>query len=344
MGESNVNRRVAAFDVLRILAFLMVVVGHVLQDIAYRYGTMDWPMLKWISNLGVSYFVFLSGIALAYGSLSSGLKTFYRKRLAAILPGFWTAYLVAAFFLFVVYGRVVLRANPFYVLQTLTALDGYLWPQYMDNYYVLGEWYTGFMLLTYVVTPLVYKGVSRWCWATLGICLGLSFLTFLATPFLGAHCKLWNPHPGFNVTARLFQLAAGIAYCMYVWPNSRRRGIVAALSAVFVAACLVYSPTILWAVSPLGFAAQVAAGAAVLFAVGCIRIPARVVPVLEWLSSASFLAFLYHHLIATQLPLVPVTVKPELFACYRVAAVAAASFVLAAVSMPLVRTFRKTVF
>jgi len=114
-------------------------------------------------DIFVIIFFVMSGGVLFYNNKEIGsLSKFYYKRFKAIFPSFYVAYLY--FFL-----KNVIQtkkffynssANPFTLLLSVIGMDGYL--NYIaPNYYILGEWFLGAIIILYILYPLLLKGLKN---------------------------------------------------------------------------------------------------------------------------------------------------------------------------------------
>ncbi|MNW38073.1 Acyltransferase family protein [compost metagenome] len=104
---------------------------------------------------GVSVFLILSGAALMYiyqNGLSLG--NFIKKRFLSIYPMFWIAYALVFLYMFYTYLAINHQAPKIKFLYTIFGFDGYLlWTGI--NFYIIGEWFLGLIILLYIVFPLL---------------------------------------------------------------------------------------------------------------------------------------------------------------------------------------------
>ena len=119
--------------------------------------------------LFVSLFFMLSGAALYYNWSSrmtafrgkGGVLDFYFKRWLAIFPMFYIAwfifYLVNAFS----FGRLWNWGGPYRkLILTFFGVDGYFMYREM-NYYTVGEWFLGAIIILYILYPLLQLGMNK---------------------------------------------------------------------------------------------------------------------------------------------------------------------------------------
>ncbi len=171
---NNENRQLTRqpeYDFLRVVSAF----GIILYHFSLRVGDGKNAFTFFANgDFGTSFvFVFflLSG-GLLYRKYheSLSLKDFYRKRFRSIFPSFWIAFLF--FFL-----SSVLREGRFFyqegasktsLLLSVVGMDGYLLYR-IPNYYILGEWFLGAMILLYLFFPLFLKGMKKCPWALLPV-------------------------------------------------------------------------------------------------------------------------------------------------------------------------------
>lgn len=157
-----------SLDFVRVLAAVMIVVFHY-NAVSVMMPEIDKPVLLFLyyangtmGHIGVSLFFILAGASLMVSSPERLNATeFLRKRFLAIFPIYWMTY--AAFF---VHNYLIKRALGFdkplwRLLLTVIGMDGYL-NYIIPNYYLLGEWFIGCILLIYLLYPLLYQCMRKW--------------------------------------------------------------------------------------------------------------------------------------------------------------------------------------
>lgn len=298
-GMANVDEsgRIVSFDVLRVVAFLFVVFCHVLAradayEVPYAYTLKGF---NW-GGLGVSFFFVLSGAALSIGSFNEGggLGAFCMRRLRAIMPSFWVAYLACLLVSFVIYDNMMIMGGDLSkIVQTVFGMDGYLGNQHA-NYYLVGEWYLGCMLLTYLLAPFLNRQISRNPVVTLAVLFVFAVLSILYTPELSETLSFWNRKPGFNVLPHLPEFAFGMVFWRFVRPYFRRYAAVAAGLSVYLVCYLCFSREPTFACSWCGIPAAIAAFVLLCFALDMVPV-SNSRSVISFLAKTTFLAFLYHH-------------------------------------------------
>ncbi|NEW66169.1 acyltransferase family protein [Granulicatella sp. zg-84] len=166
----TLKKRLFYLDFIRAVAVISIVLTHYNAVFFYRavqlpektvftYMVGGIPIGSW----GVSLFLIISGAALMYTYNDSiCLKTFYKKRLLTLFPMFYLVYSVVFFVLPLGYrafsSGIIPRKN---ILFTLIGMDGYL-SEVVPTFYLVGEWFLGFIILLYIIFPLLRKGVTEY--------------------------------------------------------------------------------------------------------------------------------------------------------------------------------------
>lgn len=113
-----------------------------------------------LAHIGVALFFIISGVGLAYNYGDKDkldIRSYYKKRWLGIFPMFYLAWCIGILFYFFRYYSL----NPFCVKRerwtivlTLLGMDGYM-ADIVPNYYILGEWFLGCIILMYIFFPLL---------------------------------------------------------------------------------------------------------------------------------------------------------------------------------------------
>ena len=165
-----------SLDVIRAVSTIAIVLFHYsFTFIEFSIGGSHISFLKFADGdwggVFVSVFFMLSGAALYY-NWSDRMKTFlgkngvldfYKKRWLAIFPMFYTAWLV----MYIINSKKLgtwywggLRRN---FILTFLGMDGYFM-HHGQNYYCLGEWFLGGIILVYLFYPLLQFLFNRFRW------------------------------------------------------------------------------------------------------------------------------------------------------------------------------------
>ncbi len=286
--------RLFYLDLVRALATFLVVLSHFNNPFLSdgRYLLTNQPFGIYVGDLGVSLFLIISGAALAYTyERPVDLRRFYWKRFKGIYPAFWIAWLLGTLYFFVALNGVPPNAAPARsLIWTLLGVDGLASVLGFTTAYLLGEWFLGFIILFYVVFPLLL-----WCVDRFPKTSAMSLLLIFAVTFVVM--KTYFPSiPGSVIlTMRLPELAFGI----YLVRHIRR---VHPFSAI--GAGLVLLANSLWpAVLPKDVGTALVGISTFLILVAVARYvaigPVRLL--IEWGAKYSYPIFLVHHVVIMRL-------------------------------------------
>lgn len=212
------RKRVFYLDLVRALAAVLVVITHFnnpyLHQAQKRHVFAYEPFGIYIGNLGVSLFLIISGAALmmTYGGPRLDLRVFYWKRFKGIYPMFWTAWILGTLYFFLAdHGVAKNHAPTRTFLFTFFGVDGMAANFHIQTMYLLGEWFLGFIVLFYIVFPLL-----RWAVMTYPKTTAAAIFVIYAVTFV-----LLNeiPHSFPNLIVlplRLPELAFGMYFVRYV--------------------------------------------------------------------------------------------------------------------------------
>ena len=157
--------RLNYLDFIRTLSMLSIIVFHFnITARAHNVYIGDTPIIFYdylngnLGHIGVSLFFIISGVGLSYTYGDQlNLKIYYKKRWLGIFPMFYLSWIVGILYYFFRYQSL----NPFCIerehwtfILTLLGMDGYM-VDLIPNYYILGEWFLGCIILIYLVFPVL---------------------------------------------------------------------------------------------------------------------------------------------------------------------------------------------
>lgn len=153
----------------------------------------------------VSVFFILSGALLYYRYADSEkdnrLRVYYYKRWKAIFPMYYITYLLFEVQNIISHGSVLFRGEPWRYLFTLFGMDGYL-SRNTTTYYIMGEWFTGAIILLYLLFPLLLWFFRKNSYITVGA-TALLYILFLDKPIV-------NPVSYWSITSCLMSFVLGM--------------------------------------------------------------------------------------------------------------------------------------
>lgn len=313
------TKRILTLDLLRVLAFLFVALHHCAWWFLDKYGQSNVISNFLLGDIGVSFFIILSGLGLTLSnsntSFTSDKKTFFRhfylKRALSIYPSYWIAYIVISLLLLVLFSEYYPQFSWTKFLLTITAMDGWYLLRY-ESFYRVGEWFTGFILLVYIICPPILLYIKRRPALVVLLTFIISFITIvffdsvkLALPEVLIHPVAWC-----NPTSRLFEFAlGGLIATLFISGNSKfsYSNNLKLYLFIFCLICWIflYFLKYFW----LGYPQSVYMLRSIFLCCLAFMMAFFIIEKLEYmitanfssivvkLSKLSFLAFLYHHVI-----------------------------------------------
>lgn len=216
------RERLKYVDVLRVLAMIPVVACHYTRSLEYAGVGFSNKILPdkvfgvYLGDFGVCIFFVLSGISLMYtydGKLD--IIKFIKKRFLGIFPMYWLAWILGCSYL--VYKNVGLSffsgiPGSKFIL-TVIGMDGYTsW--YGQNFYILGEWFLGCIILLYILFPILKAGIDRYPIITA--------IIILLIYFIGSHFYTGKIPVSIFFLFRVPEFAFGMYFVKYIkhakWP------------------------------------------------------------------------------------------------------------------------------
>lgn len=182
------KNRLYGFDLARIISLLMILVYHlngILTDNPIHIlGIGDGEL----GAVGVGLFILISGSMITY-TYNGNAWSFYAKRLKKIFIPFWVTY-IFVLVCELLQGRFAFDLPLYKFLLTFIGMDGFF-SYATSTYYLVGEWFLGFIIMIYVIYPIVHKIMYRFP-------LFLIFASFIVEIYMVNNYQwdipfLWNP-------------------------------------------------------------------------------------------------------------------------------------------------------
>lgn len=235
-----------------------------------------------------------------------------------------------------------MRDNLVCIACTLFGLDGYLSTQ-MRTYYLIGEWFTGFILLTYLLAPGVYRLVRLSRGTVLLVLALVCGLSLAYTPELSAGCVFWNKNPHYNVLSRLMEFASGMAFTLYVLRRPRFHTALAIVGVGYLLLRVLLGFDLL-GFSVGGFISQVGIFLVASALVRRVPLAPSQQTVIGFLAKHAFMAFLFHHQVLWLMKEKMTLQCNPAFAVYMVLSVSVISYLLAYLFYGPAAALQKAVF
>ncbi|MNW48034.1 Acyltransferase family protein [compost metagenome] len=157
------KQRLFYLDLIRAVSLICIVIYHFNLHVGF-HGINGPMVFKFINNdyfagIGISLFVLISGASLMYTYQQKfELKNYIKRRFLSIYPVFWTGYIIAFLFNFYMNLSINDTVPKWAIIFSVLGMDGYL-SQLVPNFYQVGEWFLGFIIIFYVIFPFLRKYV-----------------------------------------------------------------------------------------------------------------------------------------------------------------------------------------
>lgn len=161
------KERLFYLDFIRAVAVCLIVLTHynaiyvyLWDEVALKKVVFTWRTFNlYIGDFGVSLFLIISGAALMYVyDTKLELKSFYKKRFLSIYPMFWIAYFFAFMYSFWKMKGIDQSIPKMNIIWSILGMDGYL-NGVVPTFYKVGEWFLGFIVIFYIIFPILRKGI-----------------------------------------------------------------------------------------------------------------------------------------------------------------------------------------
>lgn len=228
------KERIIPFDFIRAICAIGIVVFHFFCHTSnrefllfYSNANCDWGYVI------VNIFFVLSGAAIYYNnSTISSLKKFYYKRWKSLFPMFYISFFIFFLFRIINNHNIFYGGNPLKLLLSLIGLDGYTL-EIIPNYYILGEWFLGAIIILYVLYPVVLKAFNKAQYATTIVCIALFVLC------------LFVDLTGISTSRKVFSCLISFEFGMLIMKNKQlltNKPVVIVSFIISVIICLIKLP------------------------------------------------------------------------------------------------------
>ncbi|MCR5297704.1 MAG: acyltransferase [Paludibacteraceae bacterium] len=151
--------KIEGLDFVRSFCAIGIVIYHFYCHSSFNEGFMVQNASSRWGDLFVYVFFIVSGLCIYKSNPEVQLTKFYYKRWRSIFPAFYVAYLACLMLRLAVMpddNSDVTTPQYWTVLLTVTGLDGYFL-YCIPDFYLLGEWFLGAIILLYALYPLVLR-------------------------------------------------------------------------------------------------------------------------------------------------------------------------------------------
>lgn len=180
------KERLFYLDFIRALATLIIVLTHYNAIFLYTNPQMPEKAVLgltignvFIGDFGVTLFLAISGAALMYVYEERlDWKLFLKKRFLNIYPMYWVAYLLVFLYEFYINQGFNQEIPRYKILYSILGMDMYFSSFGDVNFALVGEWFLGFIVIFYLLFPLLRKWMNSHP-VSLGIISTAIFLVYI---------------------------------------------------------------------------------------------------------------------------------------------------------------------
>lgn len=160
------KKRDISLDYIRVIATIMIVVFHFASSFASEGSLFVRTANSTWGGLGTALFFLLSGFLLRkrHKDIPS-VKDFYISRWISIFPPFYLAFIVAYLFNVIRLRSFFYQAPAYTLIYTLLGIDNLLKWFGVTSYAIVGEWFTGVIIILYILFPILNKIMKHIKWS-----------------------------------------------------------------------------------------------------------------------------------------------------------------------------------
>lgn len=293
------TKRVGSLDLIRALSVLMIIIFHFCVYALYKYKidvNISRYMFPFFGGLGVSFFIVISGGANAINSAkSTSTISFYIKRASSIFPCYYVAYCTTALLLFIFTGNTIFHGESLKIAYTVIGLDGFL-SQRFSTYYLIGEWFLGFIIIIYAIFPLILFFYKKNRFVTFIVSIIISVLTIHYNSQLCDYFPFWNKRDIWNPLARLPEFIFGMMlYEAIKEGRFRELSVFYILSILIIAGYALHNRHDMVVNEHRNIPLFLSCAAFVSISFEYLAKFMHDLSIIKFFSKYSFMAFLYHH-------------------------------------------------
>lgn len=159
-----------SLDCIRVLSIFIIVIFHYAATMPYNGSALIFHANGTWGSIGTAVFFILSGYLLRkhYADITSVLD-FYKRRFVTIFPAFYMAFLVC-------YLINVIRQRSFFymgaaypLVYSVLGIDNLVKQYGLTTYAVVGEWFTGVIIILYALFPVFNRLIKKNKWGTTAV-------------------------------------------------------------------------------------------------------------------------------------------------------------------------------
>lgn len=286
------KERIFYLDFIRALSVMAIVIWHFNTSLNENHINTQELLFPFHANghlgeIGVSLFFIISGAALMYTYKNTlDLKHYFKSRFISIYPMFWIAYISAFLYFFYINKSINNSIPKSRIILTLLGVDGYLLP-IIPNFYILGEWFLGAIILFYLCFPLLRKLIIK----------SPKLLLIVIIVYYIIMTNIYNSSIpiDWNIAIRIFDIALGMYFIQYMNKINIYEFFVALIVSIFML-CVPLNINHIYEITITGIALFI-----VLAYLGQTIKNEIIKAICMLISKYSYAIFLVHHVVVNQI-------------------------------------------
>lgn len=170
--------RLFYLDLIRTVALISILIIHFNATVTgyftlpHKLFTSTLPFGIYLGDFGSTLFFIVSGASLCYTAPEHlDVNAFYKKRVRAVYPMFWLAWLLCFSIRFVTRPGYYAGARTITLVLTVLGLDNFAvaagWVG--QDFACVGEWFLGSILFLYLLFPILLRGCRKRPWLTFAV-------------------------------------------------------------------------------------------------------------------------------------------------------------------------------
>jgi len=177
LDKARKKHKLYEICLMRVLCALGIIVYHFNGRSACNIKIFDRIANGFWGPILVTIFFSISGAVLYYNYNGSfNIVRFYYKRWKSIYPAFYLCFIYLYLQNVFKYGKIFYNDKPASLILSFLGLDGYFYYK-SPNYYLIGEWFIGAIIMLYIIYPLLVKVYNKQPLVTIAIVLaGYAFI------------------------------------------------------------------------------------------------------------------------------------------------------------------------
>ncbi|MDF2881844.1 MAG: acyltransferase [Clostridiaceae bacterium] len=288
------KKRIFYLDFIRAISVMLIITYHFNIQIGLHKIDTKHVMIQSFNNenigsIGITLFIMISGMALMLNYKDNlDVELFIKKRITTLYPIYWIGYILTFIILAIVNRGVPVSAEKWTFVFTIVGMDGFLY-YIVPNFYLIGEWFFGFIIIMYLIFPIVRTLLLKYPKRTLGIII-------IVYIFITKHYdRLFQIDVVRNPLIRLLDFIFGMSLAIYMKEIKSHQFVVGIIGLIIILGVPLNMSHIY-----IAFLAGALVFICLIYISKYIRLES-VRKLISFISKYSFAAILTHHNIIAQI-------------------------------------------